>query len=214
MTADQSAVRAGVDAYVLAEAGGLAGVGPVPAGTNLLVLGPPMVGKDDLVAEVVGTGLENGQPGVVVSPGEAAGSLRRSHAALGDAYVVDCSRVGESDGFDPDRRIATISSPEDVTGIGMGVVKCTRAVGGAAERGVRMGVLSLSTMLQLTDADRVFNFLHVLTGRISAAGYLGVFALDPTVHDDTTVNTIKAQFDGAIRLRQGTDGVEIETVGL
>jgi len=77
-----------------------------------------------------------------------------------------------------------------------------------------MGVLSLSTMLRLTDADRVFNFLHVLTGRISAAGYLGVFALDPTVHDERTVNTIKAQFDGAIRLRQDSDGAGIETVGL
>lgn len=210
----QDVVRARVEHYRLATEGLLADVDPVPAGTNVLVLGPPMVGRDDLIAEFVATGIAAGQPGVVVSATDPAATLRRDHPGLDRAFVVDSSTAGEGDGFDPDGRIASVATPDDITGIGMAIVKCTRAIGDTASEGVRIGVVGLSTILQYTDQQRVFNFLHTLTGRISAAGYVGLFGLDPSVHDDQTVNTIMSQFDGAIRLTETDDGIAFETVGL
>lgn len=213
-TNEQSAVRAQREHYELVDGGPMSDVGTVAAGTNVLVLGPPMVGKDNLVTDIVGHGTANGEQGIIVSPSTPAQSLREDIPDLASAYLVDCSGVGSGEGFDAEQRFARTASPEDITGIGMSIVKCTKAIGAEATGGLRLGVLSLSTMLQYTDTDRVFNFLHVVTGRVSAAGYLGVFSLDPTIHDDTVVNTIMAQFDGAIKIHQTDDGVQFETVGL
>lgn len=207
----RSAVRARVERYDLGVDRLPESAASVPAGTNLLVMGPPLVGKPDLVSDIVTAGAAADQSSVLVSPDSSVSSLRER---VGSApYVVDCSGLG-GDAFDPDARVASVSSPQDLTGVGMSVVKCTRAIGSEAARGLRLGVLSLSTLLQYTDPDRVFNFLHVLTGRIAAAGYLGVFAIDATSHDETTLNTIKSQFDGAVRLRDTDDGVAAEALGL
>ncbi|KAA9399537.1 hypothetical protein Har1130_00330 [Haloarcula sp. CBA1130] len=213
MSSDGAATRSRVESYRLVDDGPLAEIGPVAAGSNLLILGPPMVGKDRLALDIVSYGLETGQSGAVLTPRTPANTLRDQRPALDDAYLIDCSGVGNP-GFYPDRRLACTASPEDITGIGMDIVKCTRAIGADATDGLRMAVLSLSTVLQYTDFDRVFNFLHVLTGRVSAANYLGVFTLDPGIHEETVVNSIKAQFDGAIRVREDGGNIEYETVGL
>jgi hypothetical protein len=59
----------------------------------------------------------------------------------------------------------------------------------------------------------VFNVLHVLTGRLTAAGYLGIFTLDPASHDDVIVNQIKGQFDGIVTLEDTADGIVAEHTG-
>lgn len=82
------------------------------------------------------------------------------------------------------------------------------------ENGLRLGVLSASTLLQYSETDRVFNFLHVLTGRIAAGNYFGVSALDPTAHDDQTVTVITSQFDAVLDVREAQAGRECRVRGL
>jgi archaellum biogenesis ATPase FlaH len=76
-------------------------------------------------------------------------------------------------------------------------------------------VLSLSTLLQYADSQRVFNFLHTITGRVSAADYLGVATLDPTTQNPKETNTLTSLFDAVVELREADDGTrEMRVVGL
>jgi hypothetical protein len=192
-------VRADVDRYTLAEEGLLADLGSVPAGTSILVLGSSILGASDCVWDLLEHGLAVGQPGMLVTTAHV-------HAdRVGEGLLcVDCSGTPDEESTGS-TRIERVGSPSDLTGIGIGWVKCARAIGDGATGGLRVGLLSISTLLQYVDADRVFNFLHILTGRISAAGYLGVFTLDPAIHEDATVNQIKAQFDGVVMLEESDE---------
>ena len=141
---------------------------------------------------------------MVVTPDEGAERIRGRFPSTDRLTVVDCT--GSGGAFDDSAAVKFVSSPGDLTGIGIGIAKATQAIGTRAGEGVRLAVLSLSTVLRYTSLDSLFNFVHVLTGRIEAAGYLGVFTVDPTAHDERTVNTIKSQVDGLVELRLTEDG--------
>lgn len=128
--------------------------------------------------------------------------------------VVDCTGARGRGSMDDTETIKYVRSPGDLTGIGMGIVKCTREIGPGVDDGLRMAVLSLSTLLRYANADRSFNFLHTVTGRVSAAGYLGLATFDPTSHDPGDGNTLSSLFDVVVELREADDGSrEVRVVG-
>ncbi|MFD1586794.1 DUF835 domain-containing protein [Halorientalis brevis] len=57
---------------------------------------------------------------------------------------------------------------------------------------------SLTVLLQYTETDRVFRFLHTLTGRFMAAGASAHVHLDPRAHDDQTIATLTTLFDAVV----------------
>lgn len=72
---------------------------------------------------------------------------------------------------------------------------------------VLAGMVSLTrTLERLGDLRAVIRFVQMVSGRIEAAGGLGVFALDPGAHDDVTLATLRHVFDGGVELREGDDG--------
>ena len=207
----QGAVDATTAAYHVGDV--LPQVETLPRGSCLLVTGAAMSGKTAFAVDLLAAGIERGEHALVVTPDEGAPRLRSRFPTTDRLHVVDCSGTGGT--FDDTPSVKYVSSAGDLTGIGIGIAKCTQAIGDRAREGVRLAVLSLSTVLRYTSLDSLFNFVHVLTGRIEAAGYLGVFTLDPTVHDATTVNTIKAQVDGVVELREGEAGDrEVRVTGL
>jgi hypothetical protein len=62
---------------------------------------------------------------------------------------------------------------------------------------------SLTALLQYSDVQTVYKFLHVLTGRFATAGVAAHFHLDPGAHDDQTINTLKSLFDGIAEFGDG-----------
>lgn len=185
----------------------------IDAGTSLLVSGPAMTRKTDLVLSLLETGFERGQHAIVVSPDIGVARIRDRVGPTDQLRVVDSTGTGGS--FDDTELVKFVSSPGDLTGIGIGLAKCNQAIGAAAEAGVRVGVLSLSTLIQYAGLDSVFSFVHVLTGRVDAAGYFGVFALDRGTHDDRVTETLAPQFDGVIEVRESDTGqLEGRVLGL
>ena len=142
-----------------------------------------------------------------------SGGFESVAGGLDRLRVVDCTGATAKGTFDDTDDVKYVASPGDLTGIGMGIVKCTRDMGESVD-GLRLGVLSLSTLLRYSDPDRVFNFLHTVTGRVSAADYLGIATLDPGAHDPQDVNTLSSQFDVVVELREADDdGREARVVG-
>lgn len=208
-----TAVQATIDAYSLGDALP-AGPEQIAPGTNLLLTGPGMVGKRDLALDLVAADSQDRYNAVLVPTDRSATQLLEAYDARtkeGNVYAVDCSGQGAEA---TDRVVETVSSPSDLTGIGMGIVKATRAIGEGATSGVCVATITVSTLLQYTGQERVFHFLHTLTRRLSQAGYLGVFTLNPNTHDQRTVSSIQALFDSRVEIRE-TDGTrELRVRGL
>ena len=212
------AEKTGADAYRIGETIPVAGFETVPAGTNVLVSGPPMVGKERLALELLATDARD-EHAIAITPDTGGDRLRRRYETIpnvdGDRFhVIDCSGSSGKGSMSDTARTKYVSSPGDLTGIGMGIVKCTRHIGVGVDDGLRLATLSLSTLVRYATIDRVFNFLHTVNGRVAAADYLGVATLDPTVHDSQDVNTLTSLFDAVVELREADDGsVEGRVVG-
>jgi len=188
--------------------------------STLLVSGPAMSGKYELLLDVFIEGSTNGDGGLFVSTNEGAGSVfgdldDRGVSSLSAFRVVDCVSEQQSsqEQFPPDR-VEYVNSPGDLTGLGIGVTEQLRRFFEDDTQQVRTAFHSLSTLLMYSDIETVFRFLHVLTGRIDDMDGLGLFTIDPTTHDEGTVNTLKQLFDGAIELRTDAGETELRFVGV
>ncbi|PSP49766.1 hypothetical protein BRC75_02735 [Halobacteriales archaeon QH_7_69_31] len=213
---DRSSRRVQVDNYDLDDVLPVEGLAAIDPGTNVLISGGRMLGKDRLALELLAAGTDD--QAIAVTPDTAGSRLREDFASvagqLDPLRVVDCTGASGSGSFDDTDDVKYVTSPGDLTGIGMGIVKCTREMGESVDDGLRLAVLSLSTLLQYSDPDRVFNFLHTVTGRVSAADYLGIATLDPGAHDPKDVNTLTSQFDVVVELREADEvGREARVLG-
>ena len=90
--------------------------------------------------------------------------------------------------------VKSVSSPADLTGIGMATTKFL--ADWEAAPGTPVVVLdSLTVLLQYTSTRSLYQFLHALTVRIGEADAHGLFHLDPATQDEKTVHTLASLFD-------------------
>jgi len=185
----------------------------VRPGSSILISGPAMSGKERLAYDVLADGLRRGNGAVVVTTGDGAGSVveefRSLVSDLDDSQlgVIDCRGEGGTDEAAIGNAHAHhVSSPGDLTGIGIGITKALEGLHNAGNEQGRLALVSLSTMLTYTDKKTVFKFCHVLSSRLDSAGYIGVFTIDSGAHDDQTLQVIKQAFDGMIDVRDAEGG--------
>jgi hypothetical protein len=205
--------------YVDEEPAALRGEEIAP-GTNVLVAGPVMTGKRDLLLSLVGAGDATDRGNVLVTTRQdaetMAGAFRRLAGPVPDdrLSIVDC--VSRANGFgrtreQPSRRYVT--DPGDLTGIGIALTEYLRGFDDD-DVPARVGLHSLSTTLMYADLRRVFQFVHVLTGRIATSEFVGVFAIDSTVPDSHDLEILKQPFDALVEVRDTeTGGREVRVRG-
>lgn len=189
---------------------------PVPAGTNILVTGPPHVGTQTLLFELLaGTG-EEGL--VFVSADEDGASVARAYEDAGHTFdpgrmcIIDATQhSGQTDGAP----IRQISSPSDLTGIGMEFSSLYESLRESGLGQVRVGLNSISTLLVYgDDFQAVYRFLHTVTSRIRTAGGLGVFVINPDAVDEEVYATIAQTFDARVDVRERETGAQFRLKGL
>jgi KaiC/GvpD/RAD55 family RecA-like ATPase len=191
----------------------------LPSG-SVLVSGPPMTGKYELLLRFIVEGGHRGDGGLFVTTNESARSIHADIEEMAGELsaslrMVDCVSEQQSiEGRLPENRVEYVNSPGDMTGVGIGVSEQLRRFAEEETEHTRVVFDSLSTLLMYSDAETVFRFLHVLTGRIDSVDAAGLFTIDPTTHDHETVNTLKQLFDGAIEMRDAEAGREVRFVGL
>jgi KaiC/GvpD/RAD55 family RecA-like ATPase len=192
----------------------------VPPGTNILISGPPMMGKQDLAFQALGHGHNQGDAAVIVTTKDNADRVRDSFEehASGDAPlgIIDCvTKQQGMDAVDDQPLVRYASSPVDLTGIGIELSELLQEF--YQERGItnnRVLLYSLSTLLMYSNLQTVFRFLHVFTGRLQSADGLGLFIIDPTAHEDQTMSTLQQLFDGRIEVRESDEGRETRITGV
>lgn len=182
---------------------------PVPAGTNLLVTGPSLGGTRDLVMQLLTCDADEGL--LLLTTDMTGEEAIASYEANGTAYVpsrmavVDCARNSQND---DGRNIHAVSTPADLTGLGIVFSSLYEQLYSAGIEKVRTGLYTLAPLIMYAEKIQpLYRFLHTMTGRIRSADGLGVSAIDPNAQDTETFHTLTQPFDGKIELREreGTD---------
>lgn len=194
-------------------------IGGVEPGTNLLVSGPTMAGTRDLALRLVTAGNDRDEGMMLVTTNksgekvlseceEFCGSLERSRFG-----IVDC--VSKQQGRERfSEQIETVSSPGDLTGIGIEFSGLYQTIYRAGSERVRAGLYSLSTLLMYSEFQTVSRFVHTVSGRIAATDGLGVFLIDPSTQDERVVSTMTQLCDGRIDVRERDESRELRVRGL
>jgi len=192
----------------------------VQPGTNLLVVGAPMVGKHELALELLTKGFDDGDGVLCVTTNDSVAGLTDSLSQRGASFdpdrigIVSCSGQ-ESSGGPSDVATEFVSSPNDLTGISIGTVKILKSFSNRNISSIRHGILSVSTLQQYLDTRTVFKFLHIYTSRVRDTDGLGIFTLHSSTRDSEVVNTLSSEFDGVIELRETADDVrEVRLTGV
>lgn len=191
-------------------------------GSSILVSGPAMTGKEDLLFEILASGVRGGEGAVAVTTGSRAEMVidditSRAPGADGHQFgVIDCrSESGrEEEELDSGAYVQRVSSPGDMTGIGIGITKCFDRLHEVGIDEGRIALTSLSTMLTYSDQQTVFKFCHVLSSRIDSAEFLGAFTIDSSAHEEQTLQVIKQAFDGVVEIRESDGTREARVMGL
>jgi hypothetical protein len=95
--------------------------------------------------------------------------------------------------------IHTTSSPSDLTGLGMRISE-QLSEWEADDNRIVVDFDSLTTLLEYGDKRKVFKFVHVLKGRVEAAGATAHYHMDPTAHSTEEVNTFKSLMDAVVEV--------------
>ncbi|UPV73451.1 hypothetical protein M0R89_12965 [Halorussus limi] len=186
-------------------------LGSIEPGTNLLVAGPAMGGARRLALRLVAEGNDRGEGMVLVSTDKASGKLLSECDGLctdlgrSPLGVVDCVSRGSGSGRFADR-VETVSSPGDLTGIGIEFSGLYQNIHRAGTERVRAGLYSVSTLLMYADFQTVSRFVHTVSGRIAATDGLGVFFIDPATQDQKVVSTVTQLCDARVDVRERDDG--------
>lgn len=192
----------------------------IRGGSNIMMLGPPMSGKEDIINTIVYNGIKKNDSAIVVSTHESGERVfdwfERNNLDISDANigVVDCVTKTFGMGAADTKNIKRVSSPVDLTGIG---VKISQFFEEFLVRknipNTRFCINSLSTILMYSNIKTVFRFIHVFTGRIKAANALGIYVIEDEIHDPQTIATLKQLFDGMIEIKVNGDGYAMRVVG-
>ena len=191
-------------------------------GTNIMLIGPPMSQKDDIMYNIMyhGTAVNENAVIAVTTLGSATYIMewfKENKLALPMSIVgiIDC--ITESTGVPASETesIKIVSSPADLTGIGVRISQFFEEfLIKKNDHKIQLHINSLSTILMYSNIQTVFRFMHVFTGRIKAAGAMGIFSVDSGMHDNRTIATLKQLFDGIIEIKEEHDKNYIRTAGL
>lgn len=185
-------------------------ISEVPSGTNLMISGPPMTGKYELMHEILTLDEDNV---VVISTNDPERKIAIDYESIDSQQfgIIDC--VSKYQGLDADdsENRKFIASPKNLTRIG---VAFTDFYSKWEQEPTRVGLDSLSNLLMYSDLKHVYKFIQVMTGQIFNAKWISVMTYDHSMHDEQTNHTLQDPFDGLIETREDNGSREFRIRGL
>ena len=156
-------------------------------------------------------GSDRGEGMLFISTRDTAERLLNACRALQPEFdesklgIIDCSGQEMPEVQSP-AQVKYISTQSDLTGIGMKFSSLYQSIYENADGGrLRTGLDSLSSLAMYVDIRTLYKFAQTLSSRIDSADGFGVFLIDPSAHDEQSINTLLQVVDGEITVR-GTDG--------
>lgn len=197
-------------------------VGGIKKGSNIMLIGPPMCGKEIILYSILYYGAAKNENAVItVTTRESATHIlewfkeQKLTLPLSRIGIVDCVTKTLGGASVENENIKIASSPVDLTGIGVKISQFFEEFFMKKNiKKTQLHINSLSTILMYSNIQTVFRFLHVFTGRIKAAGSMGIYVIESGMHDEQAISTLKQLFDGMIEIKSENDKYFIRAVGL
>ena len=196
-------------------------IGGINKGSNIMLIGPPMSGKEAILNHIMYHASKHENAVITVTTREPAGHIlewfqeNKLTLPLSKIGIVDCVTKTLGGSALENEHIKIASSPVDLTGIGVKISQFFEEFFMKKNiRKIQLHINSLSTILMYSNIQTVFRFLHVFTGRIKAAGALGIYVIESGMHDEQAIATLKQLFDGMIEIKSENDKNLIRIVGL
>lgn len=169
----------------------------------LVVASPQTVEQEGLCLDALSTGRPQQVLGMTYerSPAEFVSDWRAHNGELPASMALICPADAPSEPL-PDGVHETRVAADDLTGVGIAV---SRYLDRWADTGrpTTACLDSLGHVLDQAPTERVFRFLHTVTGRFVASGAAAHVHLDPTDRDEQTVGTLASLFDSVVRYEDG-----------
>ncbi len=196
--------------------------GGIKKGSNIMLIGPPMCGKEIVLNSIMYYGAAKNENAVItVTTRESATHIlewfkeQKLTLPLSRIGIIDCVTKTLGGASVENENIKIASSPVDLTGIGVKISQFFEEYFMKKNiRKTQLHINSLSTILMYSNIQTVFRFLHVFTGRIKAAGSLGIYMIESGMHDEQAISILKQLFDGMIEIKTENDKNFIRVVGL
>lgn len=189
----------------------------IDPGTSILVAGPAMTGKRDLMLDIVEGSADS--VGCLVTTKKSASRVREWFDSVvpdPEAWsltIVDCVGASGVFGEPTDTDVVRVSSPRDLTGIGIKLTGFLQRQHTAGTTDPRIGFHSLSTLLMYTDLGTVYRFSHVINSRINTAGAVMAVTLDTTSRNTDAVETLSGVFDALVEVDTDEGGRKLRVRG-
>lgn len=186
--------------------------GGFDAGTNILILGPPMSYADQLAYAI--TKPLPGEYAIVLSTNERAAEVVDVFKVAGAdkrfVGVIDAITKSSTPAIVDTARLMFVSSPTDLTGIGIKFSNMVDTIfEGTFSEGepglfpppIRFCVNSISTLLMYRRLEVLYQFLHVLTAKLKKIEGIGVYMLNSESFDEKTLSLIKQLMNCVIEVK-------------
>ncbi len=197
-------------------------IGGIKKSSNIMFIGPPMSGKEAILNYMMYQGAAKNENAIItVTTRESASHVlewfqqNKLNLPMSKIGIVDCVTKTLGGTVVESENIKIASSPVDLTGIGVKISQFFEEFFMKKNtKKIQLHINSLSTILMYSNIQTVFRFLHVFTGRIKAAGAIGIYVIESGMHDEQSIATLKQLFDGMIEIKSENDKNLIRVVGL
>jgi hypothetical protein len=199
--------------------------GGFDAGTNILILAPPMSYAEQL-AYALAKPLQ-GEYAITLSTNERASEVVDYFKLAGTDKrfigVIDAITKSSTPSIVDTQRLMFVSSPTDLTGIGIKFSNMIETIfegdfsegeAGLFPPPIRFCVNSISTLLMYRKLEVLYQFLHVLTAKLKKIEGVGIYILNSESFDDKTLSLIKQLMNCVIEIKieQNTSYLRIQGI--
>ncbi len=181
-------------------------MGGVPFGSNVLVYGPPFVGKETMVCQFIAEGLKKGIPALWVTTDKTPAGLREEmklvlpsyeeYEALGLVQYVDSYSRSMGDTTE-DPYTIYVEEPTAHDHIMAAVEEIAKKFLEGHEY-YRLAFRTISTLIAYSDPNTAFRFLNPFCGRRKRDRAVSMYTIEKGMHGEQEIQMLGSIMDGMI----------------
>ena len=185
-------------------------LGGLPLNSNVLMMGPPFIGKEVLLNLFITQGLKTKTPCIYVTTNKKVTQIREDlkkvipnydeYEKRGLIYFVDA--YSKSLGLVEEGANIEFAEPQkDMDEIELAINRIHKSFPDENKQ-IRIVFNSISTLIAQSSAFKTFKRIQTLCGRYKENGASSLYIIDPEMHDKSEIEMFKHLMDGVIEFEE------------